>query len=477
MLSTSIPYLVFLGLTFTLYWAVHRHKVARLSVLLVASLFFYMIWTPFPVLVFFGCAAIDHLIVKGLARWQSPRLRKALVVTSVVSNVGLLTTFKYADMFRETARSLLAPLGVAVRDEPFGLLLPIGLSFLCFQAISYVVDVYRGKASAEYSYLEHLLYLLFFPRVVSGPIVRASALLECFKDVPFLTPGAGGRALYRIAVGLVKKLVIADVLGSGLVDPVFGDPEAYTSAECLMAAVAYTFELYFDFSGYSDIAIGAAALFGFEFPENFARPYLAKNLFEFWNRWHMSLSSWLRDYLYIPLGGNRASKPRVLFNLMTVMVLGGLWHGADWRFAVWGAVHGVALCLTRSWWWLRGGRPESASAGVLGVVGTGFSMLCTFTVVVLTRVVFRAPDMTHAGHFYERMLLFMPGLANVSLLVWIMLAVAVVSHAVPMKLYDSVGTLFVRLPAPARAVVLVLIGLGIRHLASVEARPYVYLQF
>jgi alginate O-acetyltransferase complex protein AlgI len=477
MLSTSIPYLVFLGLAFALYWAVHRHRVARLSVLLVASLFFYMVWTPFPVLVFFACAAVDHLIVRGLARAKSSGLRKALVATSVVSNVGLLTTFKYADMFRETARTLLAPLGVAVREEPLGLLLPIGLSFLCFQAISYVVDVYRGKASAEHSYFEHLLYLLFFPRVVSGPIVRASALLERFRDVPTLTPEAGGQALFRIAVGLVKKLVIADVLGSGLVDPVFADPEAYTSAECLMAAVAYTFELYFDFSGYSDIAIGAAALFGFKLPENFNRPYLAKNLFEFWNRWHMSLSSWLRDYLYIPLGGNRCSKPRVLFNLMMVMVLGGLWHGADWRFAVWGAVHGVALCITRIWWWMRGGRPESEGAGVLGVVGTGLAMLSTFTVVVLTRVVFRAPSMTSAGEFYERMLLFLPGLANVSPLVWTMLTVAVVSHAVPMRFYEGVGTLFVRLPAPVRAAVLVLIGLGIRHVASVEARPYVYLQF
>jgi alginate O-acetyltransferase complex protein AlgI len=164
----------------------------------------------------------------------------------------------------------------------------------------------------------------------------------------------------------------------------------------------------------------------------------------------------------------------VLFNLMTVMVLGGLWHGADWRFAVWGAVHGVGLCLIRTWWWIRGGRPDDES---VGWVRTAVGMLFTFTVVVLTRVVFRAPDMTLAAEFYERMLLFMPGLANVSMLVWIMLAVAVVSHVLPMKLFDTVGTIFVRLPAPARAVALVAVGVGIRHLASVEARPYVYLQF
>ncbi|SEM30190.1 D-alanyl-lipoteichoic acid acyltransferase DltB, MBOAT superfamily [Stigmatella aurantiaca] len=472
MQSTSLPYLVFLALTFALYWAVHRHRVARLGVLLAASVCFYVAWTPLPIIVFFVGAGFDHLVVKGLARAQSPRVRKALVTASVVFNLGLLGSFKYADLFRQTAQSLLAPLGVHIRAEPFGWLLPVGLSFLCFQAISYVVDVYRGKASAEHSYLEHLLYLLFFPRVVSGPIVRASALLERFKDVPTLSPEAGGRALYRIAVGLVKKLVIADVLGSGLVDPVFGNPEAYTSAECLVAAVAYTFELYLDFSGYSDVAIGAAALFGFEFPENFQRPYLARNLFEFWNRWHMSLSSWLRDYLYIPLGGNRRSKPRVLFNLMTVMVLGGLWHGADWRFAIWGAAHGVGLGLLRTWWWIRGGRPEDA-----GPVRIGVGILVTFTVVVLTRVVFRAPDLAHAGEFYARMALGMPGLDNVSGLVWAMLGVAVVSHMLPMRLFHDAGTLFVRMPVPVRAVVLVLIGLGIRHLSAVETRPYVYLQF
>jgi D-alanyl-lipoteichoic acid acyltransferase DltB (MBOAT superfamily) len=395
----------------------------------------------------------------------------------VVFNLGLLATFKYAEMLRETALALLAPVGVAVRTEPFGLLLPVGLSFYCFQAISYTVDVYRGKASSEHSFFEHLLYLLFFPRVVSGPIVRASELLERFRDEPRLTPEDGGRALYQIAVGLVKKLVIADVLGSGLVDPVFRDPEAYTSAECLVAAVAYTFELYYDFSGYSDIALGVAGLFGFKLPENFARPYLATNLSDFWNRWHLSLSTWLRDYLYRPLGGSRVSKPRILFNLMMVMVLGGLWHGADWRFAIWGAVHGVALGITRTWWWIRGGRPDAQPEGWKSWLSIGLTTFCTFTIVVLTRVVFRAKDMAHAGEFYERMLLLMPGLDNVSMLVWGMLAVAVVSHALPMKLYDSVGTLFVRLPSPVRAVVLVLLGLGIRHLASVEARPYVYLQF
>jgi alginate O-acetyltransferase complex protein AlgI len=470
----SLQFIFFLTVTFTLYWTVHRHKWARLSVLMVASVVFYSMWTPLPLLLFAAATGVNHLCIKGFGRAVSPGVRRALLTLSIVSTLGVLCTFKYADLFRETARVLLAPLGVHVRAEPFGLLLPVGLSFFTFQALSYVIDSYRGEIRQERTYFEHLLYLLFFPHLVAGPIVRASHLIERFDDVPSLTSEEGGQGLYRIAVGLAKKLVIADVLGSGLVDPVFASPEAYTSAECFVAAVAYSFELYFDFSAYSDIAIGTAALFGFKFEENFNRPYLATNLFEFWSRWHISLSTWLRDYLYRPMGGNRVSRPRALFNLMVVMGLGGLWHGADWRFAIWGLAHGAMECGIRVWWWLTGKPP---TVGPVARVRAGLGMLATFLVVVLTRVVFRSPTLAHAGEMYARLGEGSLGRANVSTLVWVMLAVAVVSHVTPLRLFHQAGALFVRMPVPVRAVVLVAVGLGVRHLASVEARPYVYFQF
>jgi D-alanyl-lipoteichoic acid acyltransferase DltB (MBOAT superfamily) len=470
----SLQFLFFLTATFALYWALHRHKWARLGVLMVASVIFYSMWTPLPLLLFAAATGLNHLCIKGMRRSQSEKVRQALVTVAVVSTLGVLCTFKYADMFRETLVALLGPLGLQVRTQPFGLLLPVGLSFFTFQAISYVVDNYRGEIEKEHTYFEHLLYLLFFPHLVAGPIVRASHLIERFDETPALTSEEGGRGLYRIAVGLAKKLIIADVLGSGLVDPVFASPEAYTSAECFMAAVAYTFELYFDFSAYSDIAIGTAALFGFKFEENFNRPYLATNLFEFWNRWHISLSNWLRDYLYRPLGGNRVGKGRALFNLMVVMGLGGLWHGADWRFAVWGLAHGAMLALVRMWWWVTGKPPKE---GALAMVRASFGLVVTFTVVVLTRIVFRSPSMEHAGEMYLRLFEGSLGLANVSTLVWVMLGVAAVSHATPLSLFHKVGELFVKLPVPVRAVVLVLLGLGVRHLTSVETRPYVYFQF
>jgi D-alanyl-lipoteichoic acid acyltransferase DltB (MBOAT superfamily) len=468
----SLPFLAFLGCTFALYWAVYRHTALRLGVLLLASLAFYAVWTPLPLLLLVPCALVDHLCVRGMEASARPGLRRALLLVSVGVNLGALGTFKYAELLRETSARLLAPLGVGVRAQPFDLLLPLGLSFFCFQAISYSVDVYRREASGRYTFPEHLLYLLFFPRVVAGPIVRARDLLARFRQTPTLSADEGAHALYRITLGLVKKLVVADVLGAGLVDAVFANPSGYTSAECLVAAVAYSFELYFDFSGYSDMALGAAALFGFRLPENFARPYLAKNLFEFWNRWHMSLSSWLRDYLYRPLGGSRVSRPRVLFNLVVVMALGGLWHGADWRFAVWGGVHGLLLCVVRGYWWVRGKRPEARGAWA-ALPG----LLLTFSAVVLTRVVFRAQSLEAAADFYRQLLHLSGGLANVSPWVWAMLALAALSHASPLAWRVRLGELFVRLPVPARAVVLVAVGLGIRHLASVETRPYVYLKF
>ncbi|MBF5046161.1 MBOAT family protein [Aggregicoccus sp. 17bor-14] len=468
----SLPFLVFLGASFALYWAVHRVRWARLGVLLLASLAFYAVWTPLPLLLLVPCCVVDHLCVRAMSATQRPGLRRALMVLAVGVNLAALCTFKYGELFRETAVRLLSPLGVGVRTEPLGLLLPLGLSFFCFQAISYVVDVYRGEASGRHSFPEHLLYLLFFPRVVAGPIVRARDLLERFRETPTLSADEGAQALFRITLGLVKKLVVADVLGAGLVDSVFANPHGYTSAECLVAAVAYSFELYFDFSGYSDMALGAAALFGFRLPENFARPYLAKNLFEFWNRWHMTLSSWLRDYLYRPMGGSRVSRPRVLFNLLVVMALGGLWHGSDWRFAVWGGVHGLLLCLVRVYGWARGKRPEAQ--GMLAAVP---GMLLTFSAVVLTRVVFRAQSLAAAGDFYRQLLQGTGGLANVGPWVWGMLAVAALSHASPLLWRVRLSEAFVRLPVPLRAVALVAVGLGIRHLGSVETRPYVYLKF
>ncbi|MBE2248394.1 MAG: MBOAT family protein [Myxococcus sp.] len=471
MLFQSVPFLVLMVVTFALYWSVAKHRVARLSVLLLASLTFYAAWDARPLLLFAWYALVNHGFTLAWHRVTTARAKRALVALAVTNHLALLGVFKYADLALSTWGWLGQRLDAWSPPAPVGFLLPIGLSFVAFQAISYVVDVHRGLVVTRHGVMEHLLYLLFFPQVVAGPIVRTQALLERFELVPWLTVEAGGRGLYRIAMGLMKKLLVADVLSTALVNPVFAAPEKYTSAEVLVAVFAYTFQIYFDFSAYSDIAIGASALFGFAVPENFNKPYRATNLFDFWNRWHISLSSWLREYLYIPLGGNRGSKVQVLRNIMVVMVLGGLWHGADWRFAIWGGLHGALLVAWRVWWWLSG-KPEKTSALRVAV---GFAV--TFTAVVFTRVFFRATDLTNAFDVFAQLARLTPGLANVSPQVWATLGVAVVSHYVPDDAWERLGAFFVWLPAPARAAALVALGLVLKAVSTFEAQPYIYFQF
>jgi alginate O-acetyltransferase complex protein AlgI len=471
MLFHSVQFLALLAVTFAVYWKVAASRAARLSVLLIASVVFYAAWDVRPLALFGWYAVVNVAFTKGFARWPSPRVRRALLTLTVVHHLALLGVYKYADLLLGTWGWLGEATGAWAAPALWQLLLPVGLSFVSFQAISYAVDVARGEVPPTHGLLDQLVYLLFFPQVVAGPIVRSDALLERFDMEPWLTVEAGGRGLYRIAMGVAKKLLVADVLAVGLVDPVFATPGNYTSAECAVATFAYTFQLYFDFSAYSDIAIGAAALFGFQLPENFNKPYRATSLLEFWNRWHLSFSTWLRDYFYIPMGGNRGSRLQVLRNLFLVMALGGLWHGADWRFLWWGALHGVLLMAWRCWWWAVGKPAHPSLARRAG----GF--VVTLSCVVLARVLFRAQDMAHAHAMVEQLLRFTPGLANVSPVVWVMLTLAVASHYVPDGAWSRLGEWFVWLPAPARAAVLVALGLLIKRVAGLEAQPYVYFQF
>jgi D-alanyl-lipoteichoic acid acyltransferase DltB (MBOAT superfamily) len=473
MLFHSVQFLAFLAATFALFWALARWKGPRLGVLLAASVVFYAAWSPFPLLLFAAYAGVNTVAGRLLTRLTDPRARKAVVTTAVVLHLAGLCTFKYLDLFLRTGRQLAAWAGLPVAPhEALGLLLPVGLSFVAFQAISYVVDVYRNEADGRHSYPKQLLHVLFFPHLVAGPIVRAQDLLEQFDRPPRLTPEDGSRALFRIALGVGKKLLVADVLSVGLVDPVFTTPQGFSSAECALAVVAYSLQLYFDFSAYSDIAIGAAALFGFHFPENFHKPYHARNLFEFWNRWHVSLSTWLRDYLYRPLGGNRTTRLKVLRNVLVVMMLGGLWHGADWKFAVWGTLHGLLLCLTRLWWWWRGKPSEEAHWA-----RTALGIATTFTLVCLSRIVFRAQDLTAAGVMAQQLLKGTWGVGSVQGAAWAGLAAATLAYALPRSAFDGALALFQRVPVPVRAAALVGLGLVIRQVARFEVQPYIYFQF
>lgn len=472
MMFHTVQFIAFAAAIWGLYQAVQRYRLPRQLLLLGASVAFYAAWKVEPLLVFACYVGLCWLGGNVLDRIETPWVRKVVMGVLVAELLGGLLAYKYLDLFLRSFVSAARWTGAEVTLTPPGLLLPLGLSFVTFQAIAYLVDVYRDEVSGRQSLLKVAVHLLFFAQVVSGPILRAKHLLMALDRPPQVSDEEGTRALFRIAVGVAKKLLIADVIAVTLVAPIFGNPAQYTSAECLVAAIAYTFELYFDFSGYSDIAIGVAALFGFRFPENFDKPYHATNLFEFWNRWHMSLSTWLRDYLYRPLGGSRDGKLNTLRNLFITMTLGGLWHGADWKFLVWGAVHGGLLVVWRIVWW-QVGKPDQTT----GVPRKAAGWALTFLFVVLSRIFFRSESVSAALVMFERLAMGMPGLANVSRTAWVALGAAVFFYFLPKDAFVLGRRLFVASPALVRGAALVALGLLVRLLAQVETRPYIYFQF
>ena len=341
----SPDYLFFLGIVLFCYWLLVNNKFSREIILLTASYYFYMSWNwKYAGLIAFS-TIFDYLIGLRLEQAEGQRSRKLLITASLVSNLSLLGIFKYYNFFLETTESFL-PL-ILPKHE---LLLPVGISFYTFQTLSYSIDIYRKNITAEKNFLKYAVFVSFFPQLVAGPIVRASEFLPQLADKTktVISRGVTSAALFLIFSGLFKKVVLADLLASFGVDAVFENPANFSSFDLLFALYGYTFQIYNDFSGYTDIAIGSAMLLGFTLPVNFNRPYLALNLREFWTRWHISLSTWLRDYLYISLGGNRGSKAKTYRNLLITMLLGGLWHGAGLNFVFWGLWHGVLLCFFRN---------------------------------------------------------------------------------------------------------------------------------
>jgi alginate O-acetyltransferase complex protein AlgI len=384
MLFNSADFVVFLLLALTGSFVVlhGRSWRTRKAFLVAASWLFYLLWHPPFLLLLLGSTGLDYFLGQRIAATTIPARRRALVLLSVAGNLSVLGYFKYGPFIAGNLGALLGWQG----DPPlFDLVLPIGISFYTFESLSYVIDVYRGEPPCR-RWLDFALFLSFFPHLVAGPIVRPRAFLPQLARAPAISGPVVERALARIAHGFFKKMVLADGLGR-YVDTVWLVPDAFPSLNVALAIYAYAFQIYFDFSGYTDIALGLAQLWGFELPENFARPYAATDPRQFWQRWHISLSTWLRDYLYVSLGGNRGGRVRTYANLFVTMVLGGLWHGAAWTFVGWGAYHGAWLVLHR-WWQTH--RPVPSCPGWLRRLGT-------FHGVCLGWVLFRAPSPTAAA--------------------------------------------------------------------------------
>lgn len=317
---------------------------ARKLVLAFASSLFYAAWDWRYLGLLYFISGVDYACAAGIHRSQSAPVRKALLALSIVSNLGVLGYFKYYNFFVGNLNWVSSgALELALRT----LVLPAGISFYTFKSMSYTIDVYRGQIEPCRSWLDYVTFITFFPELIAGPIVRASVFLPQLDEDRRLEPNRAAEGASLFLLGLTKKVLLADNLALTVSDPVFAAPAQFASSAVWAAVLAYTIQIYADFSGYSDMAIGVAKILGYDLPENFHMPYLSENPSDFWRRWHVTLSGWLRDYLYIPLGGNRVSNARTYANLAATMLLGGLWHGASWNFVLWGALHGGALALHR----------------------------------------------------------------------------------------------------------------------------------
>jgi alginate O-acetyltransferase complex protein AlgI len=469
MLLSSSIYFVFLIGVFLLYWPLQRWRAAGLAVLLFANYFFYAKWGIFYLALIPAASFLDYLIGLALGSAKSPWLRRLLVTLSILMNLGILASFKYMPFFLETWS------GLAGASTPaWHWTFPLGISFYCFQSLTYTIDLYRRDGKPVRSLLAHMTAVSFFPTTLSGPITRVLDLAPQLEKVPrILAPADGGRALFLIGLGLSKKFFIADYLAENLVNRVFDTPNLYSGMEVLLAVYGYAWQLYYDFSGYTDIAIGSALLLGLKLPANFNQPYAALNIADFWRRWHITLSNWLRDYLFFSLPGHRSRwKVFVYLNLIVTMVLGGLWHGAAWTFVVWGALHGAGLAGHRLWLALRG-NPRPSGRLLPRLAAT----LLTVHFVMFAWIFFRASSIDNALALIARIASLTVSFANVTPEVGVVLAIGALLHYLPKRWYQVSSERFSDAPFLAQAALLALLVMAIEYVAVTGAAPFLYTQF
>ncbi len=440
MLLTSSAFFLFLAALLVVYWPIARWRTPCLALILLANYFFYAKWDLHYLALIPVASLADYAIGRMLERWRSPWL----LGVSLVMNVGLLVYFKYLPFFP----------------------LPIGISYYTFQSLSYTIDIYRKDTKATKSLLAYLTSVAFFPTTLAGPITRPASLLPQLEKLKSLSATDGGRALFLIGLGMAKKSLIADYLGENLVNRVFDFPNLYSGFETLVAVYAYALQLYYDFSGYSDVAIGSAALLGLKLPANFNAPYAAQNLADFWRRWHITLSNWLRDYVYFSFPGLRSTKYMQYIALIVTMLVGGAWHGGTWNFIIWGALHGVGLAVVRA-------LPFEAKQTWTKVLAT----LATFHFVCLGWIFFRAGTLEGAFDVLNRIGSFTFSAANVSLPLTLVLAIGALTHFIPKNWFEWLRETFAAAPFYVQAALLFGLILTLQYLAATGAAPFIYTRF
>ena len=475
MLFNSLEYVLFFCLVFLIFWALARARVLRTAFLLVASFLFYASWNPVYVLLILGSTLIDYLCGRAIASTSCPGRRKLYLVLSLTGNLGLLAVFKYANFGWGSTLAAAGLLGLDTTGLPraFDIVLPVGISFYTFQTMSYSLDIYRGLLTPRRSLREFALYVAFFPQLVAGPIVRAREFLPQLDRAPRLSASRAGEGLFLVLKGMVKKVALADFLAVNLVDRAFDNPAWYSSPEMLLALYAYSLQIYFDFSAYTDIARGSATLLGFELPENFRRPFQAQTVAEFWQRWHMTLTSWIRDYLYIPLGGSRAGVWRTYRNIGLTWLLMGLWHGACWTYVAWGGYFGLLLMANHLRRQLAARARAQRLPGLLGAA----RCFSTITIVSLSWILFRSESFAKAGLVLERVLAWEGGLGQISASLWLVLLLGWAIHLGPASWMVRARDLFARAPALLQGVAVAAVGAALLYLSDEMPVPFIYFQF
>lgn len=486
---TTAGFWIFFLVVMAGFALMHKKRAMCHTWLLLVSLYFYYRVGGMFFILLLATTALTYYTALMTGRAQRKAGKRFWLVTNIVLLLGFLSYFKYAGFITETVNSLFNASFVsydifsAWSNKLFGttfdvnsIILPVGISFFTFQALSYSIDVYRGRMAPERNFIDFAFYLTFFPQLVAGPIVRASEFIPQMRGVYTISRNEFGYGIFLILQGLVKKMLISDFISAGFIDRIFETPGLYSGFENLMAVYGYGLQIYCDFSGYTDIAIGVAMLMGFRLPLNFNSPYKAANIGDFWRRWHISLSRWLKDYLYIPLGGNRKGSVRTGINLMITMLLGGLWHGAAMRFVVWGGLHGIALVADRIWQWIfRGVRTKTRAARVAGII-------LTFNFVSFAWIFFRAGTMEEAGVMLTQIFTsFAPGdygrVLMAYLPVMVLIASGYIIHFLPVTTKEAYRGLFIRLPLAVKFIIALCVALLLHKVGSDVVQPFIYFRF
>ena len=465
---------LFLFLAFSLVYGLLQKKTTlRLLFVTLFSYYFYYKSSGIYFVLLGVVTVTDFFLASRMYITSSPLKRKLLLFVSLLVNLGLLCYFKYTNFFYE----MLAPLWNG-EFHKLDIFLPVGISFFTFQSLSYTLDVYRKELKPLNNLLDYAFFVSFFPQLVAGPIVRARDFIPQIRKPLLVTDEMFGRGVFFILIGLFKKAVISDYISINFVERIFANPALYSGVENLFGIYGYALQIYCDFSGYSDMAIGIALLLGFHFNKNFDSPYKSASITEFWRRWHISLSSWLKDYLYISLGGNRKGKIRQYANLIITMFLGGLWHGASWNFVVWGLFHGIALAAHKFWMTLTGRKKGEESHGIRRF----FGILITFHFVCFCWIFFRNADFSTSLDMIKQICTtFRPQLFPQLIAgyweVFALMALGFFLHFCPDRWENACCKTVIRLPLMGKAVLMLALIYLVIQMKSTEIQPFIYFQF